>query len=139
MSEPIGVVVISHGTLAEGLVAASTMILGESENLIPLCFTEDVDPDEFGEKISETVTSFSSGCIVLCDLTGGTPFNQLLLATPFDTYKAVAGVNLNMLMEVLSERDDCTVDELVQTAIEAGNAGIVDVSELMAKRLNNSK
>lgn len=139
MNDPIGVLVISHGTLADGLCSASKMIMGDADNLEALCFTEEMDPGEFGLLVCKTVTSFTSGCLVLCDLKGGTPFNQLILTTPIKAYKAVAGVNLNMLLEVLSERECSSIEELVQVAINAGTNGIVDVSDLIGKCFNNRK
>lgn len=131
-----GVLILSHSTLAAGLYASLNMILGESENIGYLCFEETTDPDVFGKKISDAIDRFPAGCLVLVDLMGGTPFNQLMLHAPRDKFRAVCGVNLPMLLEVVSNRDDATLDELTGIAMDAGKNGLVDVSaKLLASRV----
>jgi len=130
-----GILLISHGTLALGAVEAAEMILGETENLAALCFEGDCNPEDFGHKIKDTVEAFPAGCLVLVDLMGGTPFNQLMLEAPRDRYRAVCGMNLSMVAEVISNRADLSLEELAQTAVSAGTAGVVDVAAFLSKRM----
>lgn len=130
--ELTGVLLISHGSYARGLAEAAGMVFGKIENLAVLCFDEETDPDSFGERIHDVVNSFPGGCLVLVDLFGGTPFNQLVLANPERNFSAVCGVNLNMLLEVLISRETSTAEILAQKAVAAGQAGIVDVNTLLS-------
>lgn len=131
--ELTGILLISHGGYAKGLAEAAGMVFGKIENLVVLCFDEESDPDSFGERIHEVVNSFPAGCLVMVDLLGGTPFNQLVLANPERNFSAVCGVNLNMLLEVLVSREAATAEVLAKKAVTAGREGIVDVNTLLSK------
>lgn len=131
--ELTGILLISHGSFASGLAEAAGMIFGKIENLAVLCFDEDTDPDSFGERIHEVVNSFPAGCLVMVDLMGGTPFNQLMLANPERNFSAVCGVNLNMLLEVLVSREGETAEALAQKAIDVGRESIIDVNAMFSK------
>ena len=130
----IGILLLSHGTLAQGMYSAAKMILGEQENVSVLCFEETEDPEDFGDRISEEIQKYPAGALVLCDLMGGTPFNQLLLKNDPDSYKAITGMNLGMVLEVLTSRDDGSIESLADTAAEAGKAGVVDAIELLKSK-----
>ena len=73
---------------------------------------------EMAEKCGEVV--------VFCDLMGGTPFNQAMMAgASIPGVRVVTGVNLPMLLECMSMRtDSTTAEELCQTAVEIGQMGI---------------
>lgn len=131
--ELTGILLISHGSFASGLAEAAGMIFGKIENLAVLCFDEETDPDGFGERIHEVVNSFPAGCLVMVDLLGGTPFNQLMLANPERNFSAVCGVNLNMLLEVLVSREGETAEALAQKAIDVGRESIIDVNAMFSK------
>ena len=109
------------------------MIFGKIENLTVLCFDEDTDPDSFGERIHESVNSYPAGCLVMVDILGGTPFNQLMLANPEMNFSAVCGANLNMLLEVLVSREGSTAEELARKAIAVGRESIIDVNAMLSK------
>ena len=77
----------------------------------------------------------TDGVLVFCDLMGGTPFNQSMIATSkIDNVSVVAGTNLPMLIDiVMSRTETSTVDELVAEAVEVGKEGVchmaLDLSE----------
>lgn len=130
--ELTGILLISHGGYAGGLAEAAGMVFGEIQNFAALCFDEETDPDDFGESIHRAVNSFPAGCLVLADLFGGTPFNQLMLANPERNFSAVCGVNLNMLLQVLLSREGRSAADLVSIAVDAGREGIVDVDSVLS-------
>ena len=131
--ELTGILLISHGSYAGGLAEAAGMIFGKIENLAVLGFDEETDPDSFGERIHEIVNSFPTGCLVMVDILGGTPFNQLMLANLERNFSAVCGTNLNMLLEVLVSREGSTAEELAKKAIDAGRESIIDVNAMLSK------
>ena len=127
----IGIVIVSHSTFASGMIDASEVILGESQNVAALGLELEDDPDEFGQQVADAIGLFPAGCLVLIDMLGGTPFNQLLLTANRSKYAAVCGANLGMLLEVLNARDTQNLQELVQNAFNTGVECIVDVQKLM--------
>lgn len=131
--ELTGILLISHGSYASGLAEAAGMIFGNIENLAVLCFDEETDLDSFGVRIHDAVNSFPAGCLVMVDILGGTPFNQLFLANPEKNFSAVCGTNLNMLLEVLVSREGKTAEALAQKAVNVGRESIIDVNSMLSK------
>ena len=124
----VGCILTGHGTFAEGVGAALEMVGGPQEDFAVVTFLED-EAAEFPEKIASAIASMAERCgevVVFCDLMGGTPFNQAMMASAATPgVRVVTGVNLPMLLECMSMRsDDVTADELVETAVEIGRMGV---------------
>lgn len=124
-----GVVLMSHGSLAAGLQETAQMLLGNQKNLTALCLEESDAPDDYRGVMAQCIENFPGGCIVLLDLFGGTPCNQLMvhmLTNQKDVF-AVTGMNLPMAVAVLSARDTEPVARLTEIAMEGGRQGMEDV------------
>ena len=128
----INILVMSHGEFAEGICKSAEMIIGGQENLKPVIFNPGESLDTLVEKLKRAINEFDNDFshLLLVDIFGGSPSNAtaLLLA---ENYKinAVSGVNLPMLLEALTERENTDADTLVQQLKTAGNDGIVDIVE----------
>ncbi len=132
----ISLAVIGHGQFPMGIRSALEMITGDSRNITYLCFEDGDDPDVFGAQIQSIAGQAPCGCLVLIDLVGGTPCNQLLLHLPEAHCRAVAGVNLAMALEAASAREYASLEELAQIAVEAGGIGILDVYRKRSEKKN---
>lgn len=119
-----GILLISHGKLAEGILDAGKLFYGEKvEKVKTLCLQQTDGGDEFGARIREALTELEvekEGVLILCDLYGGTPANQCVsIFMEQEKVKIVTGMNLAMLINVLVERpfmeslEDLDVEELV--------------------------
>jgi mannose/fructose-specific phosphotransferase system component IIA len=131
-----GIILLSHGALAEGIQESLRMILGDIKNIVSLCLEEGDDVEAFGGEIAVIADMFSRGCIFLVDMLSGTPLNQFIMSTARDRCRAVSGLNLGMLCEVVIARDEnsareTTLQKLAAVAVEAGIAGIVDVATML--------
>ena len=108
----VGCILTGHGVFAEGVGAALEMVGGPQQDFAKVTFLED-EAGEFPAKISGAIAEMAEKCgevVVFCDLMGGTPFNQAMMA---------------MLLECMSMRtDSTTAEELCQTAVEIGQMGI---------------
>jgi len=129
--EVIGVIVISHGPLAKALIEASAMLMGDLENVTPVCLYEGVDPSEYAKELDAAFERFPQGTIVLVDLFGGTPSNTLIMRMRAkDTLiPALSGVNLPMLIETLSLRRMMEGQELINAIEETTHSSIVNITE----------
>lgn len=124
----IGILVLTHGKLAEGLSDALRMIVGEvqlfdAHGLIP---GEDLDAyaQIVREKVEDLVTE--NGVLVLTDIVGGTPFNQATKLLGDYKISIVTGVNLGMLLSAHLNRQGLTdLKELAETAIEEAKDSIM--------------
>ena len=128
----INILVMSHGEFAEGICKSAEMIIGEQENLKPVIFNPGESLDTLVEKLKKAINEFDNDFphLLFVDIFGGSPSNAtaLLLA---ENYKinAVSGINLPMLLEALTERENTAVSVLVKQLKTAGNEGIIDIVE----------
>lgn len=132
----IGIVVVTHGQLARELVAAAEMIVGDD---LPNATAVSVGwfdaADEARRAIVAAVERVSSGggVVLLTDMFGGTPSNLSLSLLADRRVEVVTGVNLPMLIRLVSIREEEQVD-LAQAAREAvaqGKENIYRASELL--------
>jgi mannose PTS system EIIA component len=102
----IGIVVVTHGQLASELVTAAEMIVGEIPHVTGVSIGWHDDPDDAQEEIREAIERVASGqgTVVLTDMFGGTPSNLSLAFLEKDQVEVVTGVNLPMLIKLVSLR-----------------------------------
>lgn len=126
----VGVVLASHGKLAEEMLKSVEMIMGPQENIIALALEPEDDPMELKERIKESVEKVKgdNGAIVLVDLMGGSPSNAAAYVAR-EGIPVITGMNLSILLELIGMRDKLT-DELVLNIMEAGKEGIIDMREI---------
>lgn len=125
----VGFVLTGHGDFAPGLASSVEMIAGPQAGFDAVAF-HDNEAGEYPQLLADTIAKSSEQCgsvIVFCDLTGGTPFNQAMLASQAQPgVEVVAGTNLPMLLEALMSRDASSVaGELADEAVAAGSASII--------------
>lgn len=124
----VGCILTGHGTFAEGLAGALQMVGGQQDDFQPVSFHED-EAGTYPQKLHEAIAQMAEKCgevVVFCDLFGGTPFNQSMIATQQTPgVQVVTGTNLPMLLECVTSRtESTTADEVVATALEIGRMGI---------------
>lgn len=126
----VGIVVASHGHFAEGIFESATMIMGEPENSAACILLPSEGPDDIYKKMQDAIASFDDpdNVLILCDLWGGTPFNQAsrLFDGHEDKWAIVTGLNLPMLLDAYSERydDDMTAQDIAKAIQEPACEGV---------------
>lgn len=136
----IGIVVVSHGRLAEEFIAALEHIVGPQQNLCAVCIGADDDMERRRRDILDSVAKVDSGAgvAVLTDMFGGTPSNLALSVMDQAHVEVVAGVNLPMLIRLASIRNSRTLADAVASAQEAGRKYINVASNLLAEQNGDS-
>jgi mannose PTS system EIIA component len=122
------IVLVGHATLANGVLDAAEMILGPQDDVHALGMTPDQDPAELVATIQQVASTSSPGgeLLVLADLFGGSPANAVAAAVLRESgAQLVTGLNLPMLLEVLTSGDTSSAD-LAATATRAGAEGVLD-------------
>lgn len=129
-----GILLVSHGKLAEGILDAGKLFYGEKvEKVKTLCLEQTDGGAEFGDRIREALAELEAekeGALVLCDLFGGTPANQCVgVLTEQENLKVVTGMNLAMLINVLVERPfmESIGDVDVEELLTIGKDNILDL------------
>lgn len=123
-------ILISHGTMAEGVKTSAELIMGEQEHLHTVCLLPSEGPDDFKQKFEEQISGMNVEDItVFADLMGGTPANVVSrMIMSGQNIHLVSGMNLPLVIEWLNSQMNGTESDL----ITAGKAGIVDVTEMLA-------
>jgi mannose/fructose/sorbose-specific phosphotransferase system IIA component len=123
--------------MAEGLLDAARMIVGEQEQVATVSLREADSIEGLMERVEVAWQSVETGdgTLLLVDAFGASPFNACArLALARDNVEVITGVNLPMLMELAIQRDTMSFSELIALALEAGKSSIRTLSETMGKQ-----
>ena len=131
----IGIVVITHGNLAQTLVETASMIMGEQEALHAVSFPAKESLETLKEKLQAVVEpTLPTGCLILTDILGGSASNVCYDYLQAENVQIVTGVNLPMVMEALNSRDQGGIAELGPKVQSGGARGIINMKEFFEKR-----
>lgn len=124
----VGLVLVSHGGMAEGMREAISMITGQTEQIAAFGLYEEDSPEELTEKIREQLPALDSGdgVVFFVDLFGASPFNACarLLLENQQKYALICGMNLPMLLEISLQRDSLNLQESAETALAQGKEAV---------------
>ena len=129
----IGLVLVTHGRLAEEFVAATEHVVGPQSQTRAICIGPDDDMEQRRQDILDAIGAVDDGdgVIVLTDMFGGTPSNLAISVMDKASVEVIAGVNLPMLIKLASTRSDNDLQGAVAAAQEAGRAYIHVASRLL--------
>lgn len=130
----IGVLLVTHGRLADELKAATEHVVGPQALFRTVCIGPSDDMEARREEILEAIKSVDTGkgVILLTDMFGGTPSNLAISAMGSGQVEVIAGVNLPMLIKLASVRGAASLTEAVDKAQEAGRKYIRVASRELA-------
>jgi len=123
----IGILIIAHGGLGESLISCVSHVLGKyPPQLQYFAVGSDDDPTDLYPTALQIVEKLNTGegVIVLSDMYGATPCNLVTKLLAPSHVEGVAGVNLPMLVRLLSYRDK-PIKVCVEKAISGGRDGVV--------------
>jgi mannose PTS system EIIA component len=130
----IGMVLVTHGRLAEEFIAALEHVVGEQERVRAICIGPDDDMERRRLDILAAVAEVDEGAgvVVLTDMFGGTPSNLAISIMDKAKVEVIAGVNLPMLIKLASVRRTETLAASVLAARDAGQKYINVASTLLS-------
>ena len=131
----IGMVLVTHGRLADELVAALEHVVGPQPSVSTVCIGPEDDMEQRRRDILESVgkVDVGAGVVVLTDMFGGTPSNLAISIMDKAKVEVIAGVNLPMLIKLASVRHHETLVDAVASAQEAGRKYINVASRLLSQ------
>ncbi len=131
----IGLVLVTHGRLAEEFVRAMIHVVGPQERVATISIGPDDDMESRRADIAAAIqeVDVGRGVIVLTDLFGGTPSNLAISLMERGRIEVIAGMNLPMLIRLGSARKSMTVVAAVAAAREAGRKYISVASEVLGE------
>lgn len=130
----VGLVVATHGRLAQELVATAEQIVGKLAAVATCSIEPGSSPEQIRKMIDDAVKSVESedGVIVLADLFGGTPCKESLMLLQSHQLEVLAGVNLPMLIKAASLRESAMpLSELANALAAHAQRNITCASALL--------
>jgi PTS system mannose-specific IIA component len=129
----IGMVLVTHGRLAEEFIAALEHVVGPQQNVATVCIGPDDDMEARSADIISAVKKVDDGAgvVLLTDMFGGTPSNLAISVMEDGKVEVVAGINLPLLIKIASEREKDDLAAAVTAAQEAGRKYINVASALL--------
>ena len=131
----IGIVLVTHGRLAEELRAAALTIQPDISRMVAVALEWDQTGEDARERIARGLAEADEGdgAVILTDMFGGTPTNLTLSFLQKDRVEIVTGVNLPMVLKCASlQRSGKPVVEVAHVAKDRGQRSIYVASDLLA-------
>ena len=131
----IGLILVTHGRLADQFVEAMEHVVGPQEAIVTVCIGPNDDMEQRRADIAEAIAAVDTGkgVIILTDLFGGTPSNLAISLLDAGHVEVIAGINLPMLIRLAGARKSMDVTAAVQAAQTAGRNYITIASELLGQ------
>ncbi|HEX4382514.1 MAG TPA: PTS sugar transporter subunit IIA [Myxococcales bacterium] len=131
----IGVVVATHGKLAEELIRTAETVVGKIEQIAPVSIVA-ASPDVRGDlKAAIQRVDQGEGVLLLTDIYGGSPTNLCLSFLTERQVEVVTGVNLPMLLQLPGARAKGGIAQVAQKLVEAGQKSVTNASEALRRLL----
>ncbi|MEP3244080.1 MAG: PTS sugar transporter subunit IIA [Sneathiella sp.] len=129
----IGMVLVTHGRLAQEFVAATEHVVGPQDQVRAISIGPDDDMEQRRQDILNAVSDVEtgSGVILLTDMFGGTPSNLAISVMEKANVEVIAGINLPMLIKLASMRGEDDMEKAVAAAQESGRKYINVASHLL--------
>ena len=131
----IGLILVTHGLLADQFVQAMEHVVGEQSDIVTVCIGPNDDMEQRRTEIADAIAKVDGGegVIVLTDLFGGTPSNLAISLLEAGRVEVIAGINLPMLIRLAGARKTMNVTEAVEAAQQAGRNYITVASDLLGE------
>ena len=129
----IGGIIVSHGKLAEELLNALSIILGEVVNMEAISIGWYDDVEDSKRKINQSLKRVDqkNGVLIFTDMFGGTPSNLSFSFLKDNTIEIITGVNLPMLIKFVSLQRSNNLKDVAKRVVEQGKKNIHLASALL--------
>ena len=129
----IGALVVSHGQLAQELLAAAEMIVGEISHIQAVSIGWHDDVNDARSDIERRIADVEggSGVLILTDMFGGTPSNIAFSFHEPGKVDIVTGANLPMIIKIASQKEGETLESLARSVCEQGQSSIAMASDFL--------
>lgn len=133
-AKKIGGVIVSHGQVANELLAAAETVVGDLKHVTAVSIGWHDDVEKANEEISRAIKKVSSGkgVLLLTDMFGGTPTNISAMFIADGEIEIVTGVNLPMVIKLASQSKEVSLAEMAKEVEEQGKQSIQRAAELLA-------
>lgn len=131
----IGMILVTHGRLAEEFVHAMEHVVGRQNDIATVCIGPHDDMEAKRKEIARAIKEVDTGggAVILTDLFGGTPSNLAISLLKSGKTEVIAGINLPMLIRLAGARKDMSLAAAAKAARDAGRNYITIASEFLGQ------
>jgi len=131
-----GIVIVTHGKLAEDFISVTEHVVGKQEQMAAVGIEADDNSGDARERILNAIKKVDNGggVVILTDMFGGTPSNLAISVMDAKNIEVIAGVNLPMIIKLTSVRAKSTMQEAVDQAQEAARKYINVAGNMLAMK-----
>ncbi len=129
----VGGVIVSHGQLANELLAAAETVIGNLSHIVAVSIGWHDDVDAAKDEIARAIKNVSQdvGVLLMTDMFGGTPTNISAMFLEEGKVEIVTGVNLPMVIKFASHPEEATLSDLAKEVEEEGKQSIYRTAALL--------
>jgi len=132
----VGLLLVSHGRIAESFLEVSQIIFGSVRNVQVVTLAEPLDEEQILEDIQKARKAIDQGegLLILTDMFGGTPANLCFSLLEDPLVEVLTGMNLPMILQILSAREEASLADLARLAMRCGRENIYLAREILEER-----
>lgn len=123
MEKGFNILILTHGPFGPAIIESSKMILGDSNDLYAIPLDMGMSPNIYESKIREQLNDLTGETLILTDIFGGTTSNVALMISRDFNVTIACGLNLGLLLEILTKREMYTdnLKSFVEDSIKSAN------------------
>ena len=132
----VGLLLVSHGRIAESFLEVSLEIVGPVKGVQVVSLAEPIDEEKVMEDIQKARKEIDQGdgILIVTDMFGGTPANLCFSLLEDPMVEVLTGMNLPLILQILSSRKDASLAELAGIAMRCGRENIYLAREILEQR-----
>lgn len=129
----VGLVIVTHGRLADELRSAMEHVVGQQAYLETVCVGPEDDLEARRIDILSSIARVEQGrgVLLLTDMFGGTPSNLAISTMNPGVVEVLSGVNLPMLVKLGKIRNLHDLPDCISCAQAAGRKYIASASDIL--------
>lgn len=133
----LSVVITGHGNFATGIKSMLDLVLGDCDNTYFVDFSENMNSDDLQKIFKDIFLQSEKNVIFLCDIAGGTPFNQAsILLHEHNRKGVIGGISIPLVLEVLDQRESMSANALLVHAKKEASENIKIFGEAASQKNN---
>ncbi len=138
MKNRVGGVILSHGQMANELLAAAETVLGAIDYIaaVSIGWHDDVETARTELERAIQMVDSGKGVLLLTDLFGGTTTNIAAMFHTAGKIEILTGVNLPMVVKLVQQDETADLAEIARQVLQAGREGIYLAGELLVPLKN---
>jgi PTS system mannose-specific IIA component len=123
----VGILIVSYGRLAQALISSVQYLFGDLKRIRAVSIWPKDSEEEIRNRIQKNAAELNdgNGIVILTDILGGTPTNLSLSFLDDESVEVVTGVNMPMLLTLLSYRKERSLREMGRLAKKSGRRSII--------------